>query len=366
MEGFLFPDTTRTDNIDFACSVTGYHLLKNINWKNAKPYFYLHSMWPSIDNVNNKNDLPPGYDIYFVSCHMEQIDFGWLQQQKVGPIVVLSDFKTYNEYNIPNVYFFRWTYWHVALDLLKRWFGELYLKDIKYKLSAFCNRCTQNKVVATMCAVDCIQESDRLVSVNGKWVEDKNMNYWMKTNNSVVDRYIDMFKLNYLNKEVRFDDFNNDTNNFQQYTGNPRHVAYQQCAINLNNESFEYSLMHLDGQQITVPGPHITEKTFKCLLGATAFLHVGQYDLYDTLRELGLKFDYNDISLNYDKDPGNITRAEKLTQVIKDISNMSADEIYNMTKQSSEYNHQQIVSGQFYRNCEQTNLQTVKFIQGLL
>lgn len=350
----LFPNCINTDNIELATAASGYNLFKT-HWP-GKPYFRLHSLWL-------EENLPPGYDYYIVSYHMEQIEHEWLAKQDVkAPIIVLSDFNSYdNEVYPENVIALRWIHWHHALDKMMQLFGTTYKKNITHKFSAFCNRITQSKLLITTELLETHDTQECLISLSN-WVEDVNVHYWQNTGNSVLDKVKNTFKQKYLGKTIRMpgDDFDNSMN-FQHHTANPDHVAYQNASLHFTNETNHYSLMEVEGVNRIMPGPHLTEKTFKCLLGGTAFIPVGQFDTYRTLSEFGLEFDYN-LDLSFDTDPGNISRLEQLIHFIKSLKEYSANDLFEMTRNSTEHNKLLIVSGEFYSLCEQKNRQAIKDI----
>lgn len=350
----LFPDRITLTDCKKAGQVKGYHLFNQAEWPN-NGYFHLHSIW------NDSVDLPAGYNYYIVSWHMEQIDFDWLKRQKVdATIVVLIDFYEYNADIWPdNVVVVRWIYWHYAIDQLCLAFGTTYTKDIKYKVSALCKRITQSKLLVTTAILEYLDKKDSLLSLHDVF-EDKNVHGWGSTGNTELDEIQNLFRQKYLGSIINMDDFVHDQH-YHYHIYNPAQIAYQQAALHFTNESFHYSLMdHGRGPFIT-PGPHLTEKTFKCLLGGTAFISVGQFDVYRALGELGMKFDYG-LDLSFDQDPGNITRLIKLIELVKTLNNYTAQELFEMTKASSLHNQDLIASGEFYQTCESLNQKSLSQI----
>jgi hypothetical protein len=342
----LMPNAQWTTDSSTLKNIRGYHLFENISWP-ANGHFVLHLKW-------GDKDLPSGYDYYVLSWHMEYIDFDWLHRQKVdAPILLLCDYNIYETSMFPtNVTVIRWYYWHVAMQQLHNWFGSSYTKDIKYKVSAFCNRITQSKMIVTSALLEHISKEQMLLSVSD-WLEEKNVHQWKHTGNAELDYYTDCFRNKYLGHKIVMDEFDNSLN-YQRYTGNPAQIAYQEAAIHFTNESFHYSLMHDGDKKHILPGPNFSEKTMKCWLGGTAFIPVGQFDVYQTLSKLGMKFDYG-LDLSFDQDPGNLTRLEKTVKLVKDLNEYSALDLYKMTKHSSEHNQQLIVSGDFYQTLEKSN-----------
>jgi len=353
----LYPCPIKVSSKLEASNVDGYSLLEHLP-QSPKGFFYLHAMWPGLCNDNY--ELPGGYDYYIVSSHMEHIDFDWLKNQNVGPIYYLTDLNFYQDYNLDNVKFFQWMNYHHALDKMISWFGTDYKKNITHKASVFCNRITQSKMIVTTALLQNIKTEDLLVSLSD-WLEEKNVHNWQPTGNPVLDELTNKFLDCYYGKKLKMDEWTNESN-LQFYTADPKQIAYQNSALHFTNESFHYSLM---GQDI-LPGPHLTEKTFKCLLGGTAFISVGQFDVYRTLESFGMQFDYG-IDLSFDQDPGNLTRLEKIVTLIDDIKNIDCKDLYNASMNSSQHNQDCILSGKFKNKChainENTLNQLIKLIQ---
>ena len=354
----LFPDPVVTDNVDILAYTTGFNLLKIL-----PPGGYFHLVADSlVDENDNTNLMPKGYDYYVVSFHHEHIDFKWLEKQQIDKqIIVLIDFNTYPDSKWPaNCIPLRWIYWHYALNQMIGLFGKTYTKNIKYKASAFCNRITQAKLIVTTALLETLDRDQLLVSVSD-WLAEKDVHNWQPTGNLVLDELTNTFRKKYLGKLIKMDEFVAEQN-YQHFTANPHQIAYQESALHFTNESFHYSQMHNQ----TLPGPMLTEKTFKCLLGGTAFIPVGQYDVYRSLEQLGMRFDYGELDLTFDTDPGNLSRLESIVKLVGGLSNYSADDLYDMTKSSSEHNQKLVVSGEFFHNCQINNEQTLEKIQSCI
>jgi hypothetical protein len=332
----------------------GYEWIKQLPGK--KIYFALFQQWPN-------QDLPTGHDYYIVSFHLEVVDIAWLKRQKVtGPIIVLSDGQSYN-FKIPGVKFLPFYYWHYQLQQMQEWFGIKEKAMPAYKFSAVCNRISQSKLWVTTKLLETAQDSSLIVL--NSWIEEKNVHDWQATGNVKLDQLTQLFRDRYLGQEIKIDDFNNTTHNFQSITGNPWQPLYQDCAVHFTNESFHYSGMVEDGQKYIWPGPFLTEKTLKCLLGGTAFIPVGQFETYKTLTDLGFKFHY-DFDIAWDLDSGNITRAEKIVNLIDQLNQIDILTLVTKTQTSSKYNQNYIVSGKFYQACHDINVNTINKIFEIL
>lgn len=349
---FLFPPWSGTlDQINIH---PGYEWLKKL--PNKKIYFSLFQAYPS-------RDLPAGYDYYIVSFHYEIVDIAWLKRQKLtGPIFLLSDVNSY-DIKIPGVYFLPFYYWHYQLQQMISLHGIKEKSLPQYKFSAVCNRVSQSKVWVVTKLLKTAKESSMVVlhsKLDERWV-----NSWEPTGNNTLDQLTQLFRDQYLGKEIRVDNFDNHIHNKFIINSNPWQPLYQNCAVHFTNESFHYSSMMEGDQTYIWPGPFITEKTFKCLLGATGFVSVGQFEIYKTLTNLGLEFNYG-FDLSWDLDPGNITRAESIIKLIDQLNQFDVEELTQMTLDSNRFNQNYITSGQFFTQCEKRNNESIEIINSLI
>jgi hypothetical protein len=118
-------------------------------------------------------------------------------------------------------------------------------------------------------------------------------------------------------------------------------------------------------QEYIYPGPFITEKTLKCLLGATAFVPVGQFETYKTLEKLGFTFDY-DFDTSWDLDPGDLTRCQRIINLIDWFNHCDIKTLTALTKDCNQYNQEHIISGQFFSRCNERNQESIEKINQLL
>lgn len=325
--------------------------LKWIKNFSKNTYCALWLQWPSNVNFN----LPLGFECYIVSFYLEAIDIQWLEKQTQfinAPIILLSDNNYYNWPVPTNVFPYTYYSWHYQLDKIKSWFPGPYAKDIKYKVSALTNRISQSKLVVFTKLAETIEFNDCLLKL-GTSLDEKSVHYRQPTGNVIIDRLTDVFFKKYYGTEIRIDEFNN-VDNCQRYTSDPGTPAYQNCALHFTNESFHYSHYESRDQKFTYPGPFLTEKTLKCLLGETAFIPVGQFDTYNTLEKLGFKFDYK-FSTKWDSDPRNLNRLEEIIKLIDQISFFTANELFEFTRESSAHNRDHVMSNAFWDRCQTNN-----------
>lgn len=334
-----------------------YPWLKRYSNKN---YFIVSSAgWDVI------NELPKNYDAYIFIHHIELCDVHWLkaQQKRINaPFYVLLSGNSYNV-NINNVTFIPYTHWHKDLQQIINWWGIQQAPNIKkYKFSAVCNRVTQSKIWVTTKLFE-VAYNTSLIIHSSKFIEDKNIHNWEHSGNIILDDLTDLYLEKYIDLEVK-DGFDKNKN-FQKYNSNPWQPIYTDAAMHFTNGSHHYSFMMDDYIPYIYPGPHIDEKTFKCLIAGTPFIPTAQFDIYRSLSQFGLNFDY-EFNTNWDNDPGNLSRFESIIKLIDSLNEYSTDELYNKTKEISTYNQQYIFDGTFYKNCELHNEESIETLHSLL
>lgn len=307
-------------------------------------------------------DLPPGYDNYIISYHNEPLDWEWLRQQATlvsGNIIILNDGWPYDNFDLlPNVKFYTYHSWHFQINRIYKLWPNIAQKNPKYKVSAINNRVTQSKLIIFTAILELIEDKS-LVKLSS-WIESKNVNWYAKTGYPILDELTETFKQKYAGKTIEIDHFKDFAD--QEKNSNPNGRAYTEAALHFCLESYNHSYIEDTYGAYTRSGPHLSEKTFKCLLGETAFIPVSQYDVYNQLQHLGFMFDYGPLDLSFDRDPRNLSRLEKLVELCKTINIYSIEELVHFTKESNEYNREHIVSGDFAQTCIKQNEQTANTI----
>jgi hypothetical protein len=309
-------------------------------------------------------NLPVGHSLYVVTFLDEPFDHLWLLEQCrfiKEPIIVLNDGSVY-DFPLPsNVYFFQFHSWHYQLDKIMSWFPERKPRSVHYKASAICNRITQSKMLIFSALMKNIDRSHCLIKLS-RWLEEKNVHYRDPTGIDKLDDLGQYFYKNWLGKEIIVDTFNNIEHNKQSNNSNPWQNFYVNTALHFTNESYHYSYMNDELGQYIRPGPCLSEKTYKCLVSGTPFISVAQFDVYQSFENLGFKFDYGEIDLSWDKDPGNLTRMLGTICLIEKISQMNITEIESMTKNSTDHNFDHVWSGNFSKLCRSRNKVTIEQI----
>jgi hypothetical protein len=312
-------------------------------------------------NWDDRFNLPPGYDHYLISYHRENINLPWLHKQRQqvhGKFVVLHPGNHY-DYQLPNTEFVTHITWHRDCALLIDWWGvQPTLEKKQYKYSAVCNRMSQGKLWIITKLLETARDQSLLVL--NQWIEPKNVHNWKLTNNAELDLLTTTFLEKYKGLELK-DGFD-QRDNSQRHNSNPWQPLYTDTALHFVAGSFHYSYMAAeDHSPYIYPGPDIDEKTLKCLVAGTPFVPAAQFDIYGTLTQLGLKFDYG-FDTSWDQDTGNISRFQSICRLIDYLNQYSIDDIVDMTQESTKYNQEFIISGDFYRVCEDKNIQAINNI----
>jgi len=154
-----------------------------------------------------------------------------------------------------------------------------------------------------------------------------------------------------------------DTNFNKSPVGNSdwHHPAYEQCVVNLTNESVYNSSGMINEQPGPLSGPYFTEKTWKPLLAGRPFVPIGQKNSIQSLERLGLNFDWG-LDLSFDQISEDFDRMLGIYRCIEQLVTCTPDDIVERSKDGCEYNLNFIKSGNFRRSCDTANLSQVEKI----
>lgn len=341
-----------------------WDLLRSFIGKNV--YWLVRASSPRLD-------LPRGYRAYIVATEGPELD--WLERQSQlvkAPIFcinnILNFYGAFQDH--PSVFYLPWVDWHHQLRLMMQSFGTTVEKKIQHKVSALSAMKRLNKAVTLAAVYSIFHEQDRLISHYNESYRAEDEQFVKIDHYNLVSHCLDIYKNQLTAREITFDDFKryrfadpglDNIRHSYDYHG----AAYQHCAINVTNESMFQSFYTGDDGCYTIPGPHVTEKTLKCLLAETAFLSNGNFEMYSTLQRLGFKFEYG-FDLSYDDIKEDYGRLEGLIQCLQTVNNFSAQDLFAMTRDSCLHNKEHIVSGRFATVCEDINRTTVEIIHSKL
>jgi hypothetical protein len=341
--------------------------------KNIKPSDEINFWWPWLFGLTKKSiwvhlganwktgsgsgfpdNPPPGFDIYIIqgdsnlsgwAYELSKLDYIPLIINLTGPEVYKNKFQN-KIINLP------YCYYHQQISRLDR--INIGHKTVKYKIGSLTNRLTQSKCIIHAALLYHLPESDIVYSLHSENYKMKDVHYWTSSSNEICNFYMDQFQTNHLGKSKTIDSINYNQFNIDL-------PVYTQSVFNLTQESFHYSSM-MDDQikwEGILPGPFLTEKTWKALLTGTAIIPVGQYRTLAWLKTQGFQFDYGDLNLDFDDDPYNLTRLEKIIQLIKTINGIKIDDLDKITHNSRLHNQEHIWSDNFYNSCQDINNFTI-------
>jgi hypothetical protein len=338
-----------------------YPWIQDLQHKNI--YLDLHLLWK---DQHQLPDAPPsGYEYYITSG--DSLMFGWPEHvidRIDGKIIHLTGSLMPDSFDTDRIRYVPYNSAHRRIQGVAR--PEI-VKNIQHKASAVQHRWAQSKAIIFAALKHILDETDCVVSLNQKidptqHQEDSWRRHacqeWQLTGNETCDRYTTMFKELWLDKKISLPDDDGIDHSYNN-------SAYQTAALNFTQESYHYSFMSNGTRTYVEPGPFVTEKTWKCLLSRTAFIPVGQAHTYKWFRQLGLKFNYGELDLGFDDDVGNLTRLEKIVGLIESLRYWSAQDLYEMTLESTRHNHDLVTSPRFWTVCEESNADVYKILKGL-
>ena len=326
-----------------------------IDWLRELGNDVYFALWLGLPSWVNK-DLPKGHQLYVLSFHLEPIDVAWLQRQFTlidAPIIIINDGEFYDFPMPNNVHAYTYYGWQHQIDQIIDWFPNRQPRNVTHKISSLCNRITQSKLIVFTALLEYLGESECLVKL-ATWLEEKNVHNREVCGNELLDNLSNIFYEKYFGKTYKVDEFNNTQDNVQRINSNPWNPFYLNAALHFTNESYHYSLMAAGEKTMIRPGPHLSEKTLKCLVAGTPFIPVGQFRSYANLRKLGLEFNYG-IDLAWDEDPGNLSRLTSIVNTIHSLKDYSKEDLVVMTQASTDHNTDMIWSGEFQRRARAHN-----------
>jgi hypothetical protein len=317
-------------------------------------------------NVNNPTDstipdLPQHYDRYVISFHLEYPRYWWIekfcQHFSDREVVLITQFDHFH-LHIPNLRVLCYDVWPEVLELLREHghFVPLPSTPRTHKLSALCNRVSQIKAYVVWYLYRRHDADQCILSWHCNVTKPEDLFFMSATGNARIDDLTTWMQQNrVLEKRIIPDRFSNTPLANFDYSI----PAYLDCVVNCTNESWNHSYQRVDGREYVLPGPYLTEKTWKPLLSGTALLPAGQYNNYRTLESLGFRFDYP-WDLSYDDEVGDLKRFDRLFDVLDSIMSLDLDYLRRRTQRSNEHNQRHILQGGFTQRARRVNQQRLE------
>lgn len=312
-----------------------------------KLFVNLNLAWPEFSLPNDANR-------YFISFHTEQVDSNWIINEATRvypkPIMVVHDSTVTDNSQWPdNIRFVRWITWHQQLEKLYDTYGACVDPQLpEYKLSSLSFRFTQYKKFITAWLLKNFNTTDMMLTWHGQVSKEEDLHSHPDWATWLHDLTIgDSVFLNWQ------DDFSREKN-IPLLNADWRKSPYTNALVNCTNETFNYSLSMRDDKPFLFPGPYISEKTLKPLLAGRPFVAVGQYQTLQTLNDIGFQTDFGWPS-DYDSDPGDLTRIQKIFSTLEAIQNQTIEELYENSIKSVLHNTTHISNGGLSEICNYLN-----------
>lgn len=346
-------------------NLTGY-------WKDFDPadlYWIKQIGGLDLANVVFALDLPQRPGIYrdldrlpkdrplVMSFHVEyfwqQDLLDWFKSRPSQRILLLSDWNTYENFWPDNVTACKWTTWHHQLSRIIDTYGigKITRHPIK-KFSSLSSRHEWHRAAITAFLLSTLQIDDLVIS----WRDiryDKNM-YYLKDDQYLHPRIAELVTSDWFRNLSPVHSFVDPSKSSPLDHCDWHHPAYLECAVNLTNESIFNSGTIIDQKFFQLPGPYLTEKTWKPLLAGQAFIPVGQHSTVASLENLGLRFDWLR-EINFTENRADQDRMVALMDFLRLIIDLDCTDLWLMSQPDAQYNLDYVHSGDFARNCEKSN-----------
>lgn len=352
MQDFIDQNITGTWDDIKNCQIVEhiYVEFKKLTWDHC--YFALNVQ--RLDQVKIPTDC---YKKIVISFHTEyfehQLLWEFFNKNSDCEFLFLCDQSSENIWPL-NVTQVSWNTWGYQLDVGIQYAGINHsLMPPTKKISSLSNRHEFHKAAVTAYLVQEFNNRDMIISWNNWICGDL---YYQHENFFIPDQI-----KKYLSVPIEpmiLDKFDN----YPLTNTNWNHPAYVESAINLTNESIFNSQAVIGNNNVDLPTPYLTEKTWKPLLSGRPFIPVGQYNTLKSLENLGFVFDYN-LDLSFDQCRGDFDRMLKIYQTLNEIKNLTAEEIFGHSYESCLHNLQHIRSGSFSKNCYLHNMKSFERIE---
>ena len=289
--------------------------------------------------------IPNGYNRYILGFWFEVFDEDTFMQvynnNPQAEFIILTDLAAndlskFSRCSVVNLYHWKWF-------LMQ--YRETVMLPRKYKISSLSNRVTEFRAFVTLKLLNC---ADALVTWNAHFIDGVNVDYiFSPTGRQKRDSFLK--NIEQLRYAINAEQFKNDPE--QAIKSSAAHPAYSESLVNSINETKDISWSPDIG---ILPGPYMTEKTWKPLMNGNALLFTGQFNTCKTLTDLGFVFDYP-WSNTYDDLPGDLDRLELIFDTIDQILGMTHLSIERGIKHSVDYNQNYIRSKELVQIIDQCN-----------
>lgn len=341
----------RQHNIDDALGIAGISNL--LVQKMSDKTFCKLNVFSGLNNTI----APNGFDRYILGFWHEAFDENiFLELYNNNPsaeFVILTDMEQNDLKNFNRCLYVQLYHWKTFLNFLPTP-ADFGIK--KYKISSLSNRVNEYKFFVTAKLMHC---NDVYVTWNARYLKNVSYDYIFSTAGWPERDSLLRFK-EQLQLPINQQTFINNPS--QVITDSVTNTAYSEAVINLINETKDNS-WHQNFE--VLPGPYITEKTWKPLLRGNALLFSSQCNVKSSLEKFGFKFEYP-WSDEYSYLVGDLERLDKLLLLIDKILSMSIDELVSGVQDSVLHNQNLIVSGNVQNKIDKLNQQGLDLLANIL
>lgn len=327
---------------------------------NDKSIYYL---------INIKCDpdtkVPDGRDLYIFSWFFEPFADQWFleiyNRNPQAEFVVLTDLLENSFSKLSRVRVFNLFHYSTWIEAIKQVNPDPVCKPLsqrKYKLSALSSRLSEFKFYITCKLLEQNRE-DIFVSWNrGFDIRSQDNFIFEPTGYSHMDRLLKKYKEILRENEINPDTWENNPLNNCRFD----HVGYQDSIINCINETQNISQTPEFG---ILPGPYISEKTWKPLFAGNAVIFSSQANLKNVLEGLGFQFEYP-WAQNFDDEFCDTQRCEILLSHIDWIVSLDPTTLCSMCYDSVQHNLELAWSGKIESMLNERNQNSVARIKKYL
>ena len=322
----------------------------------GRTFFGLNYEWPS-NRWHRNLTIPQGfYDTYVFSWGNEDWDHQWLRQFCVdhndSEVIVISDTALPpGYYDLPNLRCLVHHCWHVLLTDVISYDRTPFVPVAHrtWRCSSLVNKPSYFKVLTTAYLMlhyrDCVLMSWN-TNRNGEMCGSIGfLDPALPTRSELVP-LIDFYHRRMKSVKLELDEFVVDR--MQLYNSN--HAAFTDCVVNLTDETFSQDAI----DEVPMPGPYITEKTWKPLLAGTALLPQGRSGTYAYMENFGFVFDYP-WNRRFDTVTADIDRFVQGLRAIDRVFEMPMQDLAQAVAESCKHNYYHIRSEQFKTRVQNIN-----------
>lgn len=310
-----------------------------------KVYCLFYLFWPNDDLILT---TPTEYETYVIHTGTEYLDWQWLSRfcefHKSSQVVLLSPFDQ-PLYHCDNLQLLEYHLWPQILEFYVQETNprRVSLDDRQYKLSSLSNRINEARSYICAYLLQNFNREEFVISWRGVLGKKEDLYFLEPCGIERIDKLKNYIATELITRRIELDlDFpNNPLSNLSSDW-----LPYNNCVINCSNESVSVSHFHENDQDHIMPGPYLTEKTWKPLMSGTALLPIGQYQTYKHLEKFGFKFNYP-WNKEFDNRPEDFVRFDLVLDCLDFISATHCKDLDMSTKESRNYNQNHIFDGGF-------------------